>query len=108
GVLTVRKVMSADKREYDVSGQGYEFTGDIKENGNKVELWEEHKNLLKILTIAAYCNQSVIETPGGEAASLSTHNGRTGGEAEDENNRSRAHQKSGIESERPGADNADK
>lgn len=59
GEMTVKKILTGDNI-YDVSGVGYEATGDIKDSGGK-DSGESLKNLLKASVL---CNDSNIQRTG--------------------------------------------
>ena len=59
GEMAVKKVLT-DDRIYDVSGAGYEATGDFLYRGKKVDV-ASHPSLVKILRTAILCNDAKIK-----------------------------------------------
>jgi Ca2+-transporting ATPase len=58
-VLTVRKMVTPNGEDYDVTGDGYKLKGTIKKNKKRVRV-EENKNLGKALSIAAHCHDASV------------------------------------------------
>ncbi|MBB5174295.1 HAD-IC family P-type ATPase [Texcoconibacillus texcoconensis] len=56
--MTVTTVMTKDD-DYQVTGTGYEPTGQIKQNDQEVKV-KEHENLHKLLTVMKTCNDSTL------------------------------------------------
>lgn len=62
--MVVQKVFAANKI-FDVTGTGYEPQGEFLSNEKKIDVQKE-KELLKLLQIAAECNDSVLQQENNE------------------------------------------
>jgi len=60
GVLTVKKIFTPDKKEYEVEGDGYELKGNVLSGDEKADP-TSNDTLFKVLTIAGFSNSSSIE-----------------------------------------------
>ncbi len=65
GVLTVKKIYTADGKEYEVEGQGYKLKGGVLKEGREVDP-DEDDTLQRAAWIAAYSNAASVKD-GGEA-----------------------------------------
>ena len=78
GVLSVRKVTGADGQEWEVTGEGYQTNGKVREKGDELEISEDQKVLSRILTIAAFCNNATLEENGKLSSPGGTPSKETG------------------------------
>ncbi|MEM4625414.1 MAG: cation-transporting P-type ATPase [Candidatus Pacearchaeota archaeon] len=62
GEMTVKKIFT-DNREIEVSGAGYEGTGDFFEDGKKINI-EKEKTLKELIKAGVLCNDAKIERTG--------------------------------------------
>jgi P-type Ca2+ transporter type 2C len=60
GILTIKKIFIPGHKAYDVSGDGYETTGDISSDGNKIEE-NTDPMLAKAISIAGNCHDASIK-----------------------------------------------
>lgn len=65
GEMTIRKVFT-DNKLYEVSGLGYEATGEIMHDDKSVEL-KNHASLSQLVKTAVLCNDSSIERVGDDS-----------------------------------------
>lgn len=63
GVLTVKKISGADRKEFKVEGTGHSLKGKIEQEDEAIEVDEKKEPVLaKILLIAGYCNKASLKT----------------------------------------------
>ena len=60
-ILTVKKLWAADDQELQVSGQGYQLEGKIKQDEEEVKVEKDKTTLSKMLLIASFCNKANVK-----------------------------------------------
>ena len=72
-ILVIKKIFTGSGKEISVSGTGYQLEGQFKENEDELNL-EENPVEQKLLAIAAFCNDALIEGEDEKPANDSTNN----------------------------------
>lgn len=86
-ILTVKRIFGGDKKEFEVSGQGYGLDGEIEQDGKAVDIKGAGEALKRNLAIARYGTNAAIKGQEGAEGDEGMDDRKENGEgAKDGNN----------------------